>query len=59
MNLSVIIPCYNKANTIKHIVQPVIDVIGKDDWYQKPKHNFCITIRTAQTIAHTILKDKK
>ena len=30
MNLSVVIPCYNEADTIEQVVQSVIDVIGGD-----------------------------
>jgi len=30
MNLSVVIPCYNEADTIEQVVQSVIDVIGDD-----------------------------
>jgi glycosyltransferase involved in cell wall biosynthesis len=30
MNLSVIIPCYNEANTIEQVVQSVHDVIGEE-----------------------------
>jgi len=30
MNLSVIIPCYNEANSIEKVVQSVIDATGPD-----------------------------